>query len=60
MTLKVILAMLQLGFTIWVSWARGEAEENQKAIDLKKEVSDAVKSGDVQRVNLLIQRINRV
>ena len=60
MTLKVILAMLQLGFVIWYSWAKGDAEKKQKAIDLKKEVSDAVKSGDVQRVNLLIQRVGRL
>jgi hypothetical protein len=54
---KLFLSIVQLLLTFWIAWAKADSEKKQKTKDLKQEVNDAIKSGDISRVNILIHRI---
>ena len=59
-SVKLILAVLQLAFVFWVAWAKANNDKKEMAKDLKKEAEDAIKSKDIPRVHAIIERIGRL
>jgi flagellar basal body-associated protein FliL len=55
--LKLFLAMLSLATSIFVWWMKNDSEKKKKVSDERKEIKDAVNSGDVARINAVIQRL---
>lgn len=60
MALKIVLVIVQLGFAVWLKWARSDDEKKKKVKELKEEADDAIKSKDIARVHALVERINRL
>lgn len=57
MALKIILAMLGLMSSMFVWWVKNDSEKKKKVAERKKEIKDAVYSGDVSRLNSIIQQL---
>ena len=57
--IAVISGVLQLVFLILKNKMDSDAEERKRKEEIHAEWKDAVKSGDVSRVNLLIDKLRK-
>lgn len=57
MTLKIILALLGLASSVFVWWVKNDSEKKKRVAERKQEIKDAVNSGDVSRINSIIQQL---
>jgi hypothetical protein len=59
MALKVILALLSLAGSVFVWWVKNDSEKKRRVSERKKEIEDAVYSGDVSRLHSIIDGLRR-
>lgn len=52
--IKVILALLSLASSVFVWLVKNDSEKKKKIAERKKEIKDAVYSGDVARIHAII------
>ena len=57
MALKVILTLLSLAGSVFVWWVKNDSDKKKRVAERKQEIKDAVYSGDVSRINALIQQL---
>lgn len=57
MSLKVVLALLSLATSIFVWFVKNDSEKKKKVADERKEIKEAVYSGDIARINAIINKL---
>ena len=56
---KVILALLSLASSVFIWWIKNDTEKKKAVADRKEEIKDAVYSGDVARINAIVDGLRR-
>jgi hypothetical protein len=56
---KLLLALLQLAGALLVWWIKADADKKKAQAERKQEIKDAVFSGDVSRINAVVQRLRK-
>lgn len=59
MTLKFLLALISLASTVLVWWIKANNDDKAEKSRRKEDIKDAVFSGDVSRINAVIQRLRK-
>lgn len=59
LTLQIVLAVLGLAGTIFTLWLKRNDQITKEREDAKKEISDAIASGDISRINGIINKLRR-
>ena len=57
--LKIVLALLSLASSVFVWWIKNDTEKKKAVADRKQEIKDAVYSGDVARINAIVDQLRR-
>ena len=57
--MRLALAILQLLATVLTWWIKNNSSEKEKHDATKKEIHEAIASGDVGRVHAVIDRLRR-
>lgn len=57
--MKLALALISLIGSVFVWWVKQDAEDKAKKAERKKEIKDAVFSGDVSRIHAVIDGLRR-
>jgi hypothetical protein len=56
---KLVLALLSLAGSVFIWWSKQDAEKKAENAQRKKDIHEAVFSGDVSRINAVIQRLRK-
>jgi hypothetical protein len=57
--MKLALALLGLFMTVLSWWMKNDSAKKEEKDATKKEIHEAIASGDVGRINAIVQRLRR-
>lgn len=59
MLLKLFISILSLAGSVFIWWVKNDAEKKKRLAERKKEIHEAVYSGDVSRINSIVQQLRK-
>lgn len=57
--MRLALALISLFGSVFLWWVKQDAASKEEKAQTKKDIHEAVMSGDVSRINAIIQRLRR-